>query len=150
MNKNKKEIIITAILIIVLLLVVSMSMRKKHPSERKSVSTTVKIKNTVSSLSAKPVKANKNIIDSQIKRAQLPWGRDPFFLVNSKKVYNKGRNLSLKGISLGQDGRGYAFINDEIVTVGETVAGYKVIDIKRDKVLLRKGEDSFYLGMPEE
>jgi len=149
MNKNKKEIAITLVLVIVLVVAIFARLRKKSPSGKIAKSLALETKTPSGFSQTKPVKANKDIIDSQAKRAELPWGRDPFSLANSKKVY-KGRNLSLKGVSLDENGKGYVFINDEIVTVGDTISGYKVIEVKRDKVLLRKGEDSFYLGMPEE
>ena len=149
MDKKKREIIITLILVAILVVVVLSRLRKKPSLDRIAKLASSRTENPSSSLPAKPVKANKDIIDSQIKRTKLPWGRDPFSLANSKKVH-KGRDLSLKGVSLDENGKGYAFINDEIVTVGDTISGYKVIEVKRDKVLLRKGEGSFYLGMPEE
>ena len=149
MDKKKKEIIITLILIIVLVVVISVRLRKKLLLGKEAKPLVLKAKTSSGSSQVNQVKANKDIIDSQIKRAKLPWGRDPFSFANPKKI-RTGRNLSLKGISLNEKGRGYAFINDEIVTVGDTISGYKVIEVKRDKVLLRKGEDSFYLGMPEE
>jgi len=149
MDKKKKEIIITVIFIIVLVVVVFTRLRKKSPSGKITKPVATKTGNQSSSLLSKPVKANKDIINSQLKRIQLPWGRDPFSLANSKKI-RTGRNLDLKGISLDTNGKGYAFINDKIVAVGEVILGYKIIEIKHDKVLLKKGEDSFYLGMPKE
>ncbi len=148
-SKTKKEAIITGVLIVALAVFLLTNLRKKPSSKGKHAALNKEIKITAKSIPTKSVKANNNIIALQHKRAQLSWGRDPFSFANIKRKH-KGRTLLLKGISLGKDGRGYAFINDEIVTTGSVVSGYKVMEVQRDKVLLRKGGDSFYLGMPEE
>ncbi len=148
MDRRKKEIIITVILVIILLVAIIMNVkREKYPKKGKKPAVSLKTKE--GKPPSKSVKANADIIALQKKRAELAWGRDPFFFTKTKKIY-KGRKLLLKGISLGKDGRGYAFVNDEIVTVGDVVSGYKVMEIKKDKILLKKGSDTFYLGMPEE
>ncbi|TBR18288.1 hypothetical protein EPO66_01600 [bacterium] len=84
---------------------------------------------------------------SQIERANMNWGRDPFSASLDKEYQIS--ELKLQGISVGRDGRkGYAFINDEIVSKGEKVGAYEVVDIQKDKVLLKKGAQSFYLTFP--
>jgi len=148
MDRRKKEIIITVILVVIFLAAIIINVtRQKHPRKGKELVVSLKVKEGKSP--SKSVKANADIIALQKKRAELAWGRDPFFFTKIKKFY-KGQQLLLKGISLGKDGRGYAFVNDEIVTVGDVVGGYKVMEIKRDKILLKKGSDTFYLGMPAE
>ena len=148
MNKSKKEAIIVGILVVIFAVVLISNFKKaKHPQKKVNKNIPLAIK--AEKLPSKSVKANTNIIVLQRERAKLPWGRDPFFFTKAKKAY-KGRRLMLKGISLDKSGVGYAFINDEIVTVGDKVANYRVMEIKKDKVLLKRGSDTFYLAMPEE
>jgi hypothetical protein len=67
----------------------------------------------------------------------------------SKDIYT-GSNLMLKGVSIGKGRKSYAFINDEIVSVGDIIYGYKVTEVEKNKVLLQRGPESFYLVLPEE
>ncbi len=86
---------------------------------------------------------------AQKKRLMLKWGLDPFYHPIKKEILQSSM-LVLKGISVGEDKRGYAFINTEIVTVGDTIADYKIMEVERNRVLLKKGTESFYLVLPEE
>jgi len=149
MGKKKIEAIFTGLLVVVLAIVVFMHVKKKMHILSGAKSLITKMEPSFKTKSVKSTKANIDIVALQTQRAQLPWGRDPFFFTKIKKVY-KSNTLVLKGISLGADGRGYAFINDKIVTVGEVINGYKVIEISKNKILLNKGGNNFYLGMAEE
>jgi hypothetical protein len=94
------------------------------------------------------VPADSAVLEAQRRNAEKPWGRDPF----AADPYKAGQvsELSLAGISYRADRLGYAFISDEIVKVGDSVRGYTVVEILKDKVLLRKGAQSFYLTFPEQ
>ncbi len=148
MDRKKKEIFITVILGVILLIAISMNL-KRLKSTKKTTETPLSIEKPATEVSSKSIKANADVIALQKQRANLVWGRDPFFFTQAKKVYT-GQKLFLKGISLGKDGKGYVFVNDQILTVGDVVGGYKVMEIKKDRVLLKKGSDTFYLGLPEE
>ncbi|MCX7926691.1 MAG: hypothetical protein N2606_00910 [Candidatus Omnitrophica bacterium] len=88
------------------------------------------------------------VLEEQRKNAQKPWGRDPF----SADPYKAGQAsaLRLQGISMRKDKVGFAFVSNEIVKVGDIISGYEVVEILPDKVLLRKGSQSFYLTFPEQ
>ena len=45
---------------------------------------------------------------------------------------------------------GYALINNRIVKKGDKVGEYEVFEISKDRVLLKKGNQSFYLVFSEE
>ncbi|MCX5708713.1 MAG: hypothetical protein NTY14_07100 [Candidatus Omnitrophica bacterium] len=93
--------------------------------------------------------ADRNALETQKKRAEAPWGRDPF----SSDTYKSGQansELKLQGISCRKDKVGFAFINNEIVKKGDIIGGYEVGEVLKDKVLLKKGSQSFYLTFPEE
>ncbi len=88
-------------------------------------------------------------IKSQADRANMEWGRDPFSASLDREYQIS--ELKLQGISVGKEGKkGYAFINEEIVSKGEKIGAYEVVDIQKDKVLLRKSGQSFYLTFPAE
>lgn len=92
---------------------------------------------------------DKNTMEAQKKRSEGAWGRDPFI----SDVYKSGQansELKLQGISYRKDDIGFAFINNEIVKKGDSVGGYEVAQILKDRVLLKKGSQSFYLAFPEE
>ena len=94
------------------------------------------------------VMANAEEIKKQKDKEALEWKRDPFFR-SGKNELTSNVNLQLKGVSLGK-GRGFTFINDQILTVGDSISGYKIAEIERNKVLLQKGLEHFYLVLPEE
>jgi len=96
-----------------------------------------------------PLPSDEDLVKLQEKSDQREWGRNPFLLAKAKKVY-KAEVVVLKGVSLGKEGKNFAFINDQIVSIGDKVKEHTVIEIHKDKVLLKKGNDSFYLGLPEQ
>lgn len=90
-----------------------------------------------------------NALELQKKRAENPWGRDPF----SSDIYKSGQlssELKLQGISFRKDNVGFAFINNEIVKTGDSIKGYEIAEVLKDRVLLKRGSQSFYLTFPEE
>lgn len=89
------------------------------------------------------------------------WRRDPFrrqvermTSFNLNKVVEtilvpKLGNLHLTAIS--QNGnKSYALINDQILTLGEVMNGFKIVDIQATQVILKKNDFSFTLTLPEE
>lgn len=86
--------------------------------------------------------------EEQMKKTQMEWGLDPFFHAVSK-AEEGGSHFVLKGVSIGKQRKNYAFINNEIVKIGDSIYGYKVIEVHNNKVRLQKGEESFYLILPE-
>jgi hypothetical protein len=85
----------------------------------------------------------------QKKRSTTEWGDDPFYRSMQKEIY-KSSSLVLKGISLAKDRPSYATVNDQILTLGDQIAGYFVKEIQYNKILLQKGNEKFYLVLPEE
>jgi hypothetical protein len=62
------------------------------------------------------------------------WGRDPFGLGATKKA--DATVLSLTAI-LYHDGQGSAIINNQILKVGDEIAGKRVVQILPDRVQLQ-------------
>lgn len=88
-----------------------------------------------------------NISDMQEKRWEAAWGRDPFRV--SSDTAGRLVELELKGISFSQDKKGFAFINDQIVTAGDVLSGYTVSRIEKDRVVLARGAQTFILTFLE-
>lgn len=150
MDKQKKQLIIVGILIIIFIIMLLNSFKKK-PAARgadKPVSVTAVPPKPAGGPVADslPIRPDEKKINTQLERAKLPWGRNPF-AASSEKEYWVGE-LQLKGISFDAKTGGFAYINEEIVKRGDAIAGYEVIEIERDKVLLKKGNQSFYLVFP--
>ena len=71
------------------------------------------------------------------------WDRSPFVLQKSKK-YDSG--LILGGIFWDKD-KPQAIINNQIVGLGDELEGYKVIEIKKDHVILSDGANKIELKL---
>lgn len=148
MDKQQKQLIIAGVLIIALIFSVMNSLRKK-PKKKASLLPETPAESsspgaTADSSSGQAV--NNNKLSVQQERLKLPWGRDPF-AEPSEREYQIGE-LELKGISFGKDKKGFAFINNEIVRKGDKVGSYEVVEVEKDKVLLKKGNQDFYLAFP--
>lgn len=73
---------------------------------------------------------------------ELDIGRDPFSKVKKKTA----RGPYLSGISWEEENP-MAVINGEIVGIGSEIAGYVVVDVQQDRVILNKGMEDFELRM---
>lgn len=151
MTKDQKNIVFILIMLPVLVILILTNLgrnKAKKPGLQPQPSaslTAVDPGVRISNVSA----MDKNILEAQKKRAESPWGRDPF----SSDIYKSGQyssELKLNGISYRKDNVGFAAINDEIVKKGDTINGYEVGEVLKDRVLLKKGSQSFYLTFPEE
>lgn len=79
-------------------------------------------------------------------RARGPWGRDPFALEAARpKGQGEVRPSFAAGLHLSgivwDRARQHAVINDSVVTVGDEVAGIRVVGIERDRVTVAKGTE---------
>jgi hypothetical protein len=149
MDKQKTQVIIIAAMLPVLAFsVISATSRKKTKTNRPGPSQPLTVDAGVKVFEPIP-QADSNVLETQKKHGELAWGRDPFV----SDVYKSGQassDLKLKGISYRKDNVGFAFINNEIVKKGDNIAGYEVGEVLKDRVLLKKGAQSFYLTFPEE
>jgi hypothetical protein len=150
MTKEQKEIaMILGMLPVLAVAVLSGMKHKKINTPVAAPQSSLTLANAGIKVSTAPAAADSNTLETQKRRAEAPWGRDPF----SSDTYKSGQansELKLQGISCRRDKVGFAFINNEIVKKGDIIGGYEVGEILKDKVLLRKGSQSFYLTFPEE
>lgn len=100
---------------------------------------------------APAVQVNPRVHDKetalQSKRWEAAWGRDPFWSASDST--GKLNEFELKGISFAQNKKGYAFINDQIVSAGDSLGGYEVSRIEKDRVMLTRGAQTFILTFSE-
>jgi hypothetical protein len=150
MTKEQKQIaVILAMLPVLAFLVFSGVSRKKPKGAGVGPQIPLTVVETGVKVSSLLPAADSNALENQKKRAEAPWGRDPF----SSGTYKSGQansELKLQGISYRKDKVGFAFINNEIVKKGDSIGGYEVGEVLKDRVLLKKGTQSFYLTFPEE
>lgn len=93
----------------------------------------------------------KNITRNIDRKFLNHWGRDPFFVVEKRTVraarkVSKKPDLILQAISY-QGSNTVALINDNIVQVGEMVAGYRVLKIDKNKVTLKNDSETKVLTL---
>lgn len=145
MKMNKKFLVIASILIIILIgIIIIPQMKPREKAEVKPMPFLKEVPKIENALPKPAVDVKR--IKSREERMKLPWGRD-IFSTDLEKEYQISE-LQLKGISLGKDKTSFAFINDEIVKVGDRIGDYQVIEIEQKRVLIRKGNQSFYLTFP--
>lgn len=117
---------------------------KKNPAvEQAAVIAT----QSVQSAAARPAPERKpNVVFSS-------WGRDPFAglgrLVQVDTTALQQMDMSLRGIMWHGD-EASVLIGDYILKRGEKVGPYTVVDIKRDRVICRKGSEVITLFLDED
>ena len=155
-KKEKIELGLTIIGVVALIAILAGSFGKKPKTNSASISSSEALtagpKNSSASAlqqAAAAITADSGTISLQKERENVPWGRDPFSASKISREYQRA-DLELKGISFGADKSGFAFINNEIVKSGDKVGDYEVVAIEKDKILLKRGTQSFYLALPKE
>ncbi len=152
LSKDQKQMIMVGILLVVMILVFvnNLKPRKKKPAAPAPSASPAAAVTPAAGQPAVQVKTDGGKSDAgQKERAEmLGWGRDPFLPYEDQPTSSSG--FTLKGISIGKGKQGYAFINDEIVKPGDVFMGHEVAAIEKDKVLLQKDGQSFYIVFPAE
>lgn len=81
----------------------------------------------------------------QKKRAGYKeWGRDPFVITQTPASHSSA--LALGGIVYDEKDS-YVLINDQVLHRGDQVNGNRVVDIKRDRVILNDGNKDIELRL---
>ena len=167
MTKSTKELVITLCLLPVLALVVMNALRQGRGTSEGTPESLAATpgesgEEEVTGEDVKPVLSSvpEEDLNKQRKRSTMEWGRDPFFGVWGQEGAEQGwvaysgvetkelSELSLTAISWMPENP-IVLINKQLVSEGEFVLGYEVVDIQKDKVILRKGNKEHVLT-PEE
>ena len=148
MDKEKKQLIITAGLILVLVIawvntskVISNRKKTKQAPQAPAES----LPAAVSVSNKAPITAAKKPLITQKPEVEddSAWGRCPF----SGKIFygeTKALDLKLSGILWDEDNP-QAIINDEIWEEGQKVGKFKIIEILPEKVIVSDGTEKFEL-----
>ena len=128
-KKDKIQLGITGVLVIVLVVFLIRAFEKgKRPAP-------VKVKEFVADQSVKEPGLYTRL-EQEIKK--MDFKRDPFSR-QSLSDLEESQDLHLSGI-LWDEVNPTAIINDEIVAVGSRIQGGRVVDIRKDKVILEEGD----------
>lgn len=121
--------------------------RSATPAEIKTVSKDVTAKKTATS--APGIKAlfeDETAKETQTKPSlsKEKYGRkDPFAVnVTKKQIITESTNLNLQGIVLDAEAP-HAIVNNQIVGVGGSVAGNRIVKINEDSVVFNDGTENF-------
>ncbi len=150
MTKDVKQLIMAAVLVIIFIFAMLNSFKKK-PTKNKAPEVKPPAELALDKKALSPslgILSDNKEITLQKQRMDLEWGKDPFNMAIEKEF--QLADLKLKGISYGGGKKGYAFINDEIVKPGDRIGEYEVVEVEKNKVLLHKAGQSFYLAFEQE
>ncbi|MBI4823949.1 MAG: hypothetical protein HY805_06955 [Nitrospirae bacterium] len=99
-----------------------------------------------------PMELSDIKIEELKKDKQPKWGRDPFVRYEDRfKVETAVKEEGLFMIKIGgvisNGKKAVAIINGEFYRKGDTVSGFKILDISGDKVLFERNGKKFLLGI---
>jgi len=147
-NKSKIQLAVTSILILVFLVItgnsVKVIIRKLKPGVQETSKTITKDESQ--SIDMSNIKTRVSTDDTSgkwIKDADknVEWGRDPFH-----KMSDSISVLQLQGITWHEKSP-KAIISNMVVGIGDRVGPNKIVDIKKDRVILNDGTNNFELTL---
>jgi len=138
-KKDLIQLYITGVLIVVLAFLVVRAMGgKKHSSP---------LKGSIKQKSTTPKEGKREGLFAELDEVtkDLEIGIDPFY----REVEEPVRGPHLTGIYWDEENP-KAIINGEIVGVGSVIEGDTIVDILKDTVILRSGDNIFKLRIGQE
>lgn len=147
MTKEQKQLLVTGILVIILGVVMYNSFSSMGKSAPKAPAKAAPGPVAAHAPAVTPSLSDAAKLSAQRSGKDDAWGRDPFGSQEGKPD-ERVETLTLQGVTVG-NGTGYAFINNLIVRKGDRFGNLQVADVLKDKVLLQKGDQKFYLNFPE-
>ena len=142
-DKDKRNIIIACVLIVIFLLLVMGNFlrgKKKKTSAVPAVQEVTLFSGDASTLAN--MRKNNDIYTNQRKLWEGDWGRDPFAsekIAAAAAVVTEVEHLVLQGIFWDEQNP-KAILNDKMLSKGDTLGTYKVVEIKPRSVVLSSGE----------
>jgi hypothetical protein len=136
LKKEKTELIITSFLVLVLVLFVLRATNKTKKKGPLPTAPVVALANNDKVILSSESGYNFSALEKET--ANLELKDDPF---TSNPITNKridATGISLKGI-IWDKNKPVALINEEVVKVGDSISGYSVKEIDKDKVILTGG-----------
>lgn len=133
MDKNKQQLIILQIVIAIF--IVSTAVTFYRPYARR-VAKARSLAKAAALAAAMPKSApQKERIVSSFKS----WGRDPF-VIGAGPTAEGGGPILLTGIFCDPP-KSYCIIDGKVAKVGDEVSGYTILEIKKDSVTVRIGDE---------
>lgn len=126
MDKNKQQLMIFGVVSLIFIVMLVMSFSK---SRRNAAVGPVKEPVKIQAFLTEPVGQRKTT-------AFQNWGRDPFALGGTTATVESSGDLVLTGI-FWDEVKPYCIINGKVVKVGNEIAGFRVLEIKKDSVIVQ-------------
>lgn len=139
MDKKTIEFSVTGVMVVVLLLLLS-----RAGAKAKSRHIAPKIYAPIRLGVPEPAKEKLLFWELDEKTKDLVVKRDPFTVAPVASLRTTSHGLYLNGIAWDKE-KPIAIINESILSVGDRVDGYIVVEIKEDRVLLNDGNSDFEL-----
>ncbi|MDD5270581.1 MAG: hypothetical protein PHE80_05250 [Candidatus Omnitrophica bacterium] len=130
MDKNKRQIMILAVVILAFVVFLLAAAMKPKPARKPAAQAPGAAVNAVANKPAEALSPGKSSFPS--------WGRDPF-AVGSVPVQATG-DLSLSGIFWDAK-KPVCLIDGKMLKAGDEISGAKVLEINKDTVLLKVGDE---------
>ncbi|MCM8778339.1 MAG: hypothetical protein NC898_03740 [Candidatus Omnitrophica bacterium] len=141
--ENKKLNLIAGILTLIFIFTLFSSMgrvKKYYKKTKKFPETQILPEGKVSSTSEKEL---------EVYFAQLGLARNPFILDGKISKWKETMEEKREGLHLSaivwDEIKPLAIINNQVVSVGENLENYEIISIEKDKVIVKKGEETIAL-----
>lgn len=135
-KKDKIQLGITGVLVVILLFFLMRAFEKGKRSPP------VKAKELVTDQNAKQPGLYRRL-EQEVKK--MDFTRDPFSR-QSLADLEESQSLHLSGI-FWDEANPTAIINDQIITVGGEINGKKIVEIRKDKVILEADGQTTELGL---
>lgn len=130
MDKNKRQLIILGVVVAILIIATAMAVfkpRAKKAGRARDAS-------TAAVAAQKPVPQKERIISSF-----KSWGKDPF-AIGGGSTEEGGGPASLSGIFCDPQ-KSYCIIDGKVAKVGDEVSGYRILEINKDTVTIKIGDE---------
>ena len=130
MDKNKQQLMVLGVVIAILITAVIITVLKPRAKKPEAVKTAP----------AAAAQAQKPILRKErMKSSFKSWGRDPF-AVGGGAVETGAGPGSLSGIFCDPL-KSYCIIDGKVAKVGDEVSGYKILEITKDNVTVKAGDE---------
>ena len=146
MKKSQQQLAMLVGLVVVMVVIYAKPFGRRRPSTARQVAAEAVASASAADAprSSVPVSSEAAAQGRQAQReyaAMLTWRRDPFTRGGSAAGV---RGLTLSGI-LWDPQKPIAILNDQMVSVGDELDDYQVLEIRPDRVLLSDGTETIQL-----
>ena len=130
MDKNRQQLIVLSAVVTILVVATAMAVfrpRAKKPEQTKTAP------------AAAPAAQRSSPQKERMTSSFKSWGRDPF-AIGGAPAEQGGGQAFLSGIFCDPK-KSYCIIDGKVAKVGDEVSGYKILEITKDTVTVRAGDE---------